>query len=323
MFIKECGPSLTLRKMQALLRRLPFEDPNRPIIENDYGKYLAGFRGEQSLVYYLTFLNNKDYLIFHDLRLPILHHFFQLDYLILTANFALILEVKNYSGTVYFDPQFDQLIRTTQQDVEETFPDPVSQVEQHRSNLLKYLHDQKLGPIPIETLVIFSNPYTQLKTTQGNHKITKKVIHKEKFLQSFQVFEKKYSKEVLTHKSMKKVSKIIMRSHTPLDQDLLMKYQVQKEILMSGVHCPICFTLPMEKLMGKWRCNNCTYQSNDAYIESIQDYALLVDTKVTNKEFRNFLEIPSASISAKLLNSMNLPKEGKSRAVTYQLKHDE
>ncbi len=323
MFIKECRPSLTLRKMEALLRRLPLEDPKRPIIENDYGKYLAGFRGEQSLVYTLSFLNEKQYLIFHDIRLPIKNHFFQIDYLILSANFALILEVKNYVGTVYFDPQFDQLIRTTQQDIEETFPDPVSQVEQHRSNLLIYLHEQKLGSIPIETLVIFSNPYTQLKTTQGNHKITKKVIHKEKFLHIFQGLENKYSKEFLTHKAMKKVSKTIMKSHTPLNQDLLLKYQIQREILMSGVHCPICFTLPMEKLLGKWRCNICDHQSSKAHIQSIQDYALLVDTKITNREFRNFLDIPSASISAKLLNSMNLPKEGKSRAVTYQLIIDE
>ncbi|MGE8078401.1 nuclease-related domain-containing protein [Peribacillus loiseleuriae] len=323
MFIKACGPSLTIRKMQALLRRLPFDDPNRPLIENDYGKFYAGFRGEASLVYYLSFLDDKPYLIFHDLRLPIHHHFFQLDYLILSNKFALILEVKNYSGTVYFDPQFDQLIRTTQQDVEETFPDPVSQVEQHRANLLKYLHDQKLSPIPIETLVVFSNPYTQLKTTQGNHKITKKVIHKERFLQSFQVFENKYSKESLTQKSMKKASKTLMKSHTPFDQDLLLKYQVHKETLMRGVHCPLCFTLPMEKLMGKWRCNTCFHQSKDAYIHSIQDYALLIDTEITSKNFRNFLDISSASISTKLLNSMNLSREGQSRSVTYQLKLDE
>ncbi|MFJ5621723.1 nuclease-related domain-containing protein [Peribacillus loiseleuriae] len=323
MFIKACGPSLTIRKMQALLRRLPFDDPNRLLIENDYGKFYAGFRGEASLVYYLSFLDDKSYLIFHDLRLPIHHHFFQLDYLILSANFALILEVKNYSGTVYFDPQFDQLIRTTQQDVEETFPDPISQVEQHRANLLKYLHDQKLGPIPIETLVIFSNPYTQLKTTQGNHKIRKKVIHKEKFLQSFQLFENKYSKELLTQKSMKKASKTLMNSHTPLNQDFLSKYQIQKENLISGVYCPNCFALPMEKLKGKWRCNICSHQSNDAYIHSIQDYALLIDTEITSKNFRNFLDISSASISTKLLNSMNLSREGQSRSVTYQLKLDE
>lgn len=83
---------------------------------------MAGYRGEQSLDYYLGFLTN--YFILHDLRLPDRDHHFQLDTLLISPYFILILEVKNISGTLIFDDHFKQLIRVTPEKEEGFGPDP-------------------------------------------------------------------------------------------------------------------------------------------------------------------------------------------------------
>ncbi|WP_197205174.1 nuclease-related domain-containing protein [Cytobacillus firmus] len=53
---------------------------------------------------------------------------FQIDIIILTPYFISILEVKNISGSLYFNSIFTQMVRTIE-DKEEGFPDPVKQVK--------------------------------------------------------------------------------------------------------------------------------------------------------------------------------------------------
>ncbi|MFB4163278.1 nuclease-related domain-containing protein [Alteribacillus sp. JSM 102045] len=54
-------------------------------------KSAAGYRGEKSLDYYLSFLPENECLIFNDLRLPHKNYFFQIDILVLSTRFHLIV----------------------------------------------------------------------------------------------------------------------------------------------------------------------------------------------------------------------------------------
>ena len=73
---------------------------------------MAGYRGEQSASSILEVLPENEYFIFHDIRLQGKPHPFQMDLLILSSSFFLILEVKNMAGELYFDDDFKQIIRT-------------------------------------------------------------------------------------------------------------------------------------------------------------------------------------------------------------------
>ncbi|HEU5141363.1 MAG TPA: nuclease-related domain-containing protein, partial [Bacillales bacterium] len=145
MIKKERKIPLTIRKRTALLRRLPPSHPKRPQIEKQLAKYNAGYRGERSIEYYLSFLPEKQYHIFHDLRLTSGDHFFQLDTLLVSPSFILILEVKNISGTLHFDNTFHQLIRTIE-DRKEGFNDPLLQVEHQKTQLANWLSQHKFPP---------------------------------------------------------------------------------------------------------------------------------------------------------------------------------
>jgi hypothetical protein len=97
----------------------------------------------------LSFLPKENYLIFHDLRLKNTEYYFQIDSLILSPYFALIIEVKNIAGTLHFDPVFDQLIRKLY-DTEQGLPDPLSQVRKQTNQLYKWIEAHNIPILPIE-----------------------------------------------------------------------------------------------------------------------------------------------------------------------------
>jgi Nuclease-related domain len=143
-------------------------------IKGDLAKSLAGYRGENAIDYPLSSLPDKKYFIFHDLRLPYKNQFFQIDTLLASTKHFVILEVENIAGTVYFDSDFNQLIRS-QDGREEAFADPITQINRQEQLLKSWLTDNKYPPIPITSLVVFSNPTTLIRTSQRNKGIYNRV----------------------------------------------------------------------------------------------------------------------------------------------------
>lgn len=138
MICKELKIPIIIEKSQALLWRLPLNHLKIPIIEKDLMKRKAGYNGEATVYYHLSFLKDKKYKIFYDIRIPLFSQHFQIDFLVLTPFYILIIEVKNISGTVTIDPLIRQLTRTYK-GLTEGFPDPVSQVQRQTLLLQKWL----------------------------------------------------------------------------------------------------------------------------------------------------------------------------------------
>ncbi|WP_053433748.1 nuclease-related domain-containing protein [Sporosarcina globispora] len=136
------------------MRRLPGTLSKRALIENDLSKRKAGLRGEEAVDYFLKELTG--FMILKDIRLSNGNgDFYQIDMLLLCSNFILILEIKNISGTIYFDPTFNQLIQTKQEN-ERGFPDPLIQARRQQKELSKWLSVK----VPIESLTALKLPYT-------------------------------------------------------------------------------------------------------------------------------------------------------------------
>lgn len=64
MIKKERKIPLSIQKIEALLRRLPDDHPMRDKMKEDLAKSWAGYRGEQSVDYYLSFLQKKNLLFY-------------------------------------------------------------------------------------------------------------------------------------------------------------------------------------------------------------------------------------------------------------------
>lgn len=317
MIVKERKIPLTIQKLEALLRRLPHNHSKREEIQRDLFKRKAGFRGEESLDYYLSELDYESFSIFHDVRLSTNPYYFQIDTLILTNFFAAIIEVKNISGILHFDPSFSQLLRTNPDGVEEGFPDPFSQVEYQKKHLEHWFHEQKLPIIPIETLIVISNPATIIKTLSGTATQYRKLCHTVKLVDKIVAFKDRYKNEVISGKERRKIHKVIMNNQIQLNSDVLNNYGISLHELINGVQCPTCSKFPMTNRYGGWNCPYCNHFSKKAHEAAIEDFFLLINPTITNSQLREFTHLSSRHTARRILTSMPLQSTGSNRGRAY------
>lgn len=242
-----------------------------------------------------------------------------MDLLILSTNFLLIVEVKNISGTLIFDPEFNQLIRLNHEK-EEGFLDPRIQVERQKKLLKKWLSTEfNLHNLPIETIVLISNPSTIIKTTSRKIQVAQKVIHNGKLLIKIDELASLYTNEIITKQALKKIAKQLMRKNEILDYNVLDINELKASDLVVGVHCKECSWIPMTRYHGTWKCPQCKCEDKEGHTLTLTDYALLIGPTITNRELRKFLSIESDNVAKRLLNSLNLPTTGKTKGKSYNL----
>ncbi|MBM7659990.1 hypothetical protein JOC85_000757 [Bacillus mesophilus] len=322
MLKKEHDVSMKILTLQALLRRLPKHHLKRHQVEKELARRIAGLRGEESINYELSLLQGKNEYIFQDLRLPNGEHYFQIDALLLHPNFILTIEVKNIGGTIYFDKKFNQMIRILN-DQEEVFPNPILQIKRQRTHLKEFLNSHKIEDIPIESLIVFSNPYTLLKSSpEYTPQELSNIIQRAELPFKIERFKQTYNSEKLTPKDIRRLSSLLLKKHIPSPNTTLENYKINPGELLKGVHCPNCFELPMQRKLRKWYCSQCKIFSTTAHINSIFDYYLLLSETITNRKLQDFLQLPSRTSSLHLLRSMNLESIGTTKGTKYFLDFD-
>lgn len=309
-------------KLEALLRRIPNNHPTRRKIEEELAKCYAGFRGEQAIDYQLSLLDGE-YQIFQDVRLPYKETtYFQLDFLLVTDRFLLILEVKNIAGTLFFDQSFHQLIRTMNEK-EEAFADPVLQVRKHKQQLHTWMKNNKLPSIPIETLIVISNPSTLIKTAPQHKEIYRLVTHAAHLPAKIHSLDNAFQNKSCEKNDLRKMIRLLQRQHTDPDYDILQRFQMAPAEIVTGVLCPTCFLTPLTRKTAQWFCSKCTSLFQNAHLQALMDYRLLIGQTITNKQLRDFLSIPSASVASKMLNSLQAESIGKYKNRVYYLSLDD
>ncbi|WP_164462255.1 nuclease-related domain-containing protein [Bacillus sp. FJAT-42376] len=318
MIRKERKIPIKVLKLEALLRRLSKAHLKYPLIKEDLAKIKAGYRGEQSLDYYLSFLSNDKYHILHDLRLLHKTHHFQIDSLLLSPNFILIMEIKNIAGTLYFDHSFNQFIRTFD-GKEEVFPNPLFQIVRHKMQLTNWLNEHLNLDVPVETLLIFSNASAIIKSSNPHSHSMKPVIQSAELISKVEEFEKKYKMPVMTDKQLKKIIKNLLKNHTASEVDVLDSYSILPEDIIIGVICSHCESYPINKINGNWKCRTCGNLAKRGHMDALTDYALLFDTKISNKEMRSFLNLNSRNAAAYLMKKEGFPAEGEKKSTVYDL----
>jgi hypothetical protein len=314
MIEKERSMPIQLQQLEALLRRLPENHPKRKNVQADYVKRMTGYRGEKSVDYQLSLLPQQNYTIMHDLRLFDGSHYFQLDTLILTTKFILFLEVKNIAGTLFFDSEFNQLVRTIDNRTE-GLPNPVLQIYRQQVQLEKLIQTN----LPIESLIIISNPHTIIKSSSSDNSISKKIIHSANLVQRINELDHIYKLNMLKTTELHKLKQKIMSSYRPARSNMLKYYQLSMEDLQKGVQCPECLTFFMIKLQRTWKCSQCYATFSDAHLQAMKDYALLVNISVTNRDIKDFLQLSSRDVARRLLQKINVPYEGAGRYRKYKL----
>ncbi|WP_260508138.1 nuclease-related domain-containing protein [Cytobacillus firmus] len=287
MILKERKIPLLIRKTEALLRRLPSHHPKIPIINEELNKRLAGYKGEASLDFPLDFLDSKEYFILHDLRLPNNDRFFQIDTLILTKKFALILEVKNITGILHFDTVYNQLIRI-KNGKEQVFPCPLIQVNRQASQPRSWFNaNVSIENLPVFLFVVISNPHTGIKVIPPHIDLSCKVIQRNTLPIKIEQIEKSINREI-SDKLLKKVIRLLNKENTEQESSILSRFQIHQSEILTGVFCPACSFLPLDRVSRTWRCPRCKITNKDAHVQALKDYSLLLSTAYRTKNSETF-----------------------------------
>jgi hypothetical protein len=304
--------------LEALLRRLPLIHPKKEQIKKDLDKRRSGYRGELQLDYYTDILDLEkgEYEIYRDLRLEVGGIFFQIDILILTKRYALLIEGKNHGGELSFD-RF-QMVQTIGNE-RKAYTDPRTQAQRHIYLLRKWMKLHQLPDLPFSYLIAMTNEYALI---QGNFDVEKTVIHCSKLISRIAEINQFHRNEVISLRELKMFKKLLLKKHTPQRIDILKNYQISPNELLTGALCPHCFHKPrLYYKRNKWYCTYCKLCYSHALREALEDYFYLYKPTITNSEFRHFFQIPSEDITQKLLQSQNLERIGFKKTCYYQQKH--
>ncbi len=300
----------------ALLRRLPNNNQVMAEVKSDLARRIAGYKGEQTVDFHLGKLPERDFHIFHGLRLTNGKYFFQIDTLILTTSYALILEIKNYAGTLFFDPVCSQLIQTNPSGEEKGYANPVEQANQQVRELKNWFNKRNIN-LPIEFLVIISKPSTIIKTAPNYARILQKVKHVQYLYSEIEKITQSYRASA-DNKDIKRISRQLNKEHHPETIDVLNLYKIPFSEIKTGVFCPSCNTQFMKRHFATWYCQKCRTANREAHYQAVIDLFLLNNDKpVTNQEICRFLRLTSRNTALKILQSLNLPQTGTNKGRRY------
>jgi hypothetical protein len=316
MIAKPCVQPPCIEKYQILVRRLAENELVKFDMVTDYNNRLTGFLGEESVMnFHLEPISDLKFQIYHDLRLFQGKYYFQIDILILCAYFAMVLEVKNWAKDWHFDKVLHQTMVDKNGKMERT-KNPVFQARLQAFKLREWLKQHNITGMPIQYLFVNSNEKSNI-IIQDDNKYKWNVCNSEYLLEKIDQINNDYKIELLDEKELRKINKLLLSNHTPENIDLLQKYHLTSNQILTGVHCPECNYLPMNYYAGTWKCPKCRFQSKTAFINTLHDYFHIINPSITNAEARRFLQINSPKMAHHYLTSMNLNSTGKFKYKIY------
>lgn len=223
----------------ALKIRLDKYHPKRSEIEEDYHNRMAGHWGEKSLDFYLTKLDDSEYDIIHNLRLPSTQGtFFQIDKLILKISHLIALESKNWSGKVHFDKNLHQVYRTTPNNEIKRVQNPVMQAKEQADQLKSWLKRHGLGHIPVEYFYVNANPKTSITADPGHEHLLQRVCNSEILVDKILHTNNLHKKGFIDDSTLKTLGQDLLLAHTPHQYDIQKLYGVTQKNILPGVHAP-------------------------------------------------------------------------------------
>lgn len=319
MIFKMRSIPLIILILEALLRRLPKHHPRYLVIQDEHRRRVAGYKGEESLDFYLRSLPDKKYFILHDLNLPDGPYNCQIDTALISSEYTLVIGVKQMAGNLEFDTKDEQFTQMKEGE-KKGFPYPIAQEERHKAFIEKLLMANNFPKVPIDYLVTLTNPYATYSITGPKaEKVRPHVCKSDIFPKRIQMFENAYQTPCLTLKEMRKLSRLLVKMNKPPTEFFLEKYGIQRVDLRTGVLCPTpsCEHRPMIRKKRQWFCPGCGTYSKDAHIQALMDYFLLFSLTITNQQFRKFAHLASPDAAGRILRSLNLICSGSKKMRTY------
>lgn len=119
--------------VKTLLNRMKMDDLDAPAIEQEFYRLEAGLSGEQKLKRLLSdyYFKSASHIFYNFECINSKGFTHQMDALLITPHFVVVMEVKQISDTLFYKPVLHEFSRV-QENVSENFPNPFDQAYRHQ-----------------------------------------------------------------------------------------------------------------------------------------------------------------------------------------------
>lgn len=309
MILKHRTPPPEIFQLASLLKRIPPAHPQFPHWTEKLRRISAGYHGEQRVD-----------SLWHEIDIPIPHFFIhdlfiqkpksshQMDTVLVTSRFILILEIKSISGVLNFDSQTRQFSRTNKDGSIDGLRNPDDQIRRHEKWIAQFLEERKIA-LPVIGAIIFAYPSAVIASKAGNRIL----IQSSGLPYLLDELLSVHNHDALSKTLTKKLAAQLLRFHSnkPLTLPVL------PASFLKGVICPQCEYQILLYTWKKWRCGACLYADPHSHMTALAHYRYLIGFTITNREFRDFTGIGSVATSSKLLKSAQMPFQGSYKDRVY------
>ncbi|MEI4768891.1 nuclease-related domain-containing protein [Psychrobacillus sp. FJAT-51614] len=314
MIVKKYSTTPYTEALKVLIKRLNRNHPRYLDIKEEIRQKTAGDIGEEAVMRILEQVKLPyRFYVFHNISL-FSESLIQMDVLIITPYYALILEVKNIRGELTFTTNPSQLIRQLENGEINVFDSPVIQLEEYEYQL-NLLFQKNNIPLPIFGAITFafSTSYIKaspLKTTILTRKQIKPFLRKMKT-----------GKPLLTNNELDNLKNYILKAHKEFQPFPLISYiSINPDSIIQGVECSYCSLIGMKKVQHNWFCPKCKNYQRNAHEKTLIDYFLIYKNTMSNIECQHFLKLDNKHQATRILKNTMLVKTGRSRNTKYNIR---
>lgn len=273
----------------------------------------AGEIGEEIVMRELEKLKlPHKFYVFHNVSLYYETNF-QMDILIISPYYALILEVKNITGEIEISTNPSMLVYTKPNGAKKSINSPVPQLEDYIYQLTQLFQRHKIN-IPIYGAITFAFAKSYVKKAPTN---TTFLLSNElrRFIRSI-----KTEKRILTEEELDKVKSWLLRKNNEYNSLPLSKhYAIDPLDIVTGVECPNCGYIGLKKIIRNWVCPNCRKFSKHAHEKTLKDYFLIYKETINNQECRRFFHLQDKHDATRILTNPKLIKSGNAKNTKYTM----
>ena len=310
MIVKPFTSSPYILGLEALILRLSTAHPMVDKLQRELKVKEAGDFGERFIMKELQhFSQHYNFRVLHNVILPTALSM-QIDILVITPNGLILLEIKNIKGRVHFKQDPRQLVRINENGDTSVFTHPEVQLEQYMQAMKQFLGAHQIS-IPIYGAIVF--PFNNA-TIQREGDGLPILMAKELPLYFHKLTGGAHKQ------SVDDIARIILshvKKRTPFP--LCSYYNIPVDSLQKGIYCEKCSRFGMQKLKKGWSCHACQYVNPHAHVRALQDYYMLVSDKITNSDFRYFMQIDSPDVAKRILQKSCAKRSGSGKNTQYYL----
>ncbi|MGE7625055.1 nuclease-related domain-containing protein [Viridibacillus sp. NPDC096237] len=303
---------------KRLIQRLPADHQKIEDIKRQLENVTAGFNGEcrvDQMVQEVQFNNHFFYFPNFECQLSPTR-IAQIDSILITQSYILLIEIKNMRGTLHFNEQPYQLIQEIDgQSI--AYHCPQMQLLRASDTFERWLKNVELQQVPIYKTIIMPNSRTVIKTPPKTVPLimSKEVALFIQKLNELPVVINEAQLDELIH-AVKVNNKAY--KHRPLCEN----YNIPIEQVKKGVICH-CGTSGIRISERTWYCPDCHTAIPNSIEQTLHDWFSICAEEITIKKCMDFLECNSRTLISRELNNCNYIALGKTKSRRFKLNNKE